>query len=88
VEWAARERDAANQQQTRNNKQQETNDKKRQQRKTVNNCGNTNNKQTMKTNTLENQMKRRASRSKGVLALLTASVIFATAGLAQMPPSP
>ena len=41
----------------------------------------------MKTNTLENQMNRLASRSRGILALLTASLIFATAGLAQMPPS-
>ena len=42
----------------------------------------------MKTNTLENQMKRPASRSRAILAVITASLIFATAGLAQMPPSP
>jgi N-acetylneuraminic acid mutarotase len=33
-------------------------------------------------------MKRPASRSRGILALLAAGVTFATAGLAQMPPSP
>src|SRR4029077_11484614 len=50
---------------------------------------NKNEQQTnMKTNTLENQMKRSASRGRGIWALLAASVIFATAGLAQMPPSP
>src|SRR6185503_18447635 len=48
-----------------------------------------NKQQTMKTNTLENQMKRPVSRGKAILGLVTASLIFAaTAALAQFPPSP
>ena len=42
----------------------------------------------MKTNTLENQTHKRVSRSRAILGVITASLIFATAALAQMPPSP
>src|SRR6185369_10288959 len=42
----------------------------------------------MKTTTLENQMNKCPSRARAILAVITASLIFTTAGLAQMPPSP
>jgi peroxiredoxin/N-acetylneuraminic acid mutarotase len=50
----------------------------------------TNNKRdtTMKTSALENQMNKRVSRSLATLAVITASLLFTTAALAQMPTSP
>src|SRR4029434_5339499 len=42
----------------------------------------------MKTNKMESQMKNCLSLSRAILAVITASLMFATAGLAQMPPSP
>ena len=48
----------------------------------------TNNATNMKTNTLRNQTNKRVSRSRAILGVITASLIFATAALAQMPPSP
>jgi peroxiredoxin/N-acetylneuraminic acid mutarotase len=50
----------------------------------------TNNKRdtTMKTSVLENQMNKRVSRSLATLAVITASLLFTTAALAQMPTSP
>ena len=42
----------------------------------------------MKTNAFENQMNRRAQRSKAILAVITGSLVFATAAMAQMPTSP
>jgi peroxiredoxin/N-acetylneuraminic acid mutarotase len=50
----------------------------------------TNNKRdtTMKTSALENQTDKRASRVGAILAVITASLLFTTAALAQMPTSP
>jgi peroxiredoxin/N-acetylneuraminic acid mutarotase len=42
----------------------------------------------MKTKELQNQIKKRLSGSRAILGVITASLIFATTGLAQMPPSP
>ena len=42
----------------------------------------------MKTNTPKNQTHHRALLSRAILAVITACLIFSTAGLAQMPPSP
>jgi hypothetical protein len=42
----------------------------------------------MKNSSLENQMNKRASRSKAILSVITASLLFTTAALAQVPKSP
>src|SRR6185436_19725859 len=47
-----------------------------------------NREQRMNTNAIQIQMIRRASRSWAMLAVITASIIFTTVALAQMPPSP
>src|SRR5205809_2295378 len=42
----------------------------------------------MKTSALENQMNTRAPRSRAILTVITASLLFTTTALAQMPTSP
>src|SRR6202051_1379673 len=48
----------------------------------------TNETTTMKSSALENKMSKRAARGRAILTVITASLLFTTAALAQMPTSP